>query len=173
MPDTAPADPGTAPASAGDRMSAWFRRFAEQAAAILARPSAFLAALAMVLVWAAAGPFFHYSEPWQIVINTGTTIITFLMVFLLQNTQARDTRAIHLKLNELLRAVSDARTDMVVVERLPDEKLEELANEFSELADHPGAVAAAVAVDTAATEAAGDATPATTVTAKVAVSRKR
>ena len=96
---------------------------------------AFLTALGLVIVWALAGPVFHYSEEWQIVINTGTTIITFLMVFLLQNTQARDSRAIHLKLNELLRAVADARNDLVAVENLPDARLDQLKHEYAVLAE--------------------------------------
>jgi low affinity Fe/Cu permease len=115
----------------------WFRNFAERAASALATPHAFLGALGLVLVWAAAGPFVRYSESWQIIINTGTTIITFLMVFLLQKTQARDSRTIHLKLNELLRAVSDARNAMVAVERLPDARLDELRGEFETIADEP------------------------------------
>ena len=113
----------------------WFRRFAERAAEALGRPLAFLTALGLVIVWALAGPVFHYSEEWQIVINTGTTIITFLMVFLLQNTQARDSRAIHLKLNELLRAVADARNDLVAVENLPDARLDQLKHEYAVLAE--------------------------------------
>ncbi|MES3036117.1 MAG: low affinity iron permease family protein [Gemmatimonadota bacterium] len=120
-------------------MDGWFRRFAERAAVVLGRPAAFLIALALVLVWAVSGPAFGFSEEWQILINTGTTIITFLMVFLLQSTQMRDSRAIHLKLNELLRAVSDARDAMVAVEKLPDDALEELRGEFETLAEQsPG-----------------------------------
>jgi low affinity Fe/Cu permease len=113
----------------------WFRGFAERTASALGRPAAFLVAFGMVLAWGAAGPAFHYSEAWQIVINTSTTIITFLMVFLLQNTQMRDSRAIHLKLNELLRAVSEARTAMVGVEELSDARINELKVEFRSLAE--------------------------------------
>lgn len=112
----------------------WFRGFAERTATTLGKPAAFMLAFGMVIVWAIAGPFFHYSEQWQIVINTSTTIITFLMVFLLQNTQARDSRAIHLKLNELLRAVAEARNDLVAVETLPDSRLDELKVEYATLA---------------------------------------
>ena len=86
------------------------------------------------MLWAVTGPTFHFSETWQMVINTGTTIVTFLMVFLLQNTQMRDSKALHLKLDELLRAVNDARTGLVGLEQLPDEKLSELAEELHELA---------------------------------------
>lgn len=115
----------------------WFRGFAERTATALGKPAAFLIALGAVLLWAASGPYFRFSETWQMVINTGTTIITFLMVFLLQNTQARDSRAIHLKLNELLRAVSDARNDLVAVETLSDARLEQLKNEYAALAVEP------------------------------------
>lgn len=112
----------------------WFRRFAESTATLLGKPAGFLAAFLLVVLWAIAGPFYHYSQSWQMVINTGTTIITFLMVFLLQNTQMRDSTAIHLKLNELLRAVTDARTELVALEKMPDAHLELLREEFTQLA---------------------------------------
>src|SRR5687767_5394364 len=96
-------------------------------------PWSFLAALAIVLVWAVTGPIFHYSDSWQLVINTGTTIVTFLMVFLIQNTQNRDAKAMQLKLDELIRAVSDARNDLVDLEEAPDEVIEEVKNEFKRL----------------------------------------
>jgi low affinity Fe/Cu permease len=81
-------------------------------------------------VWAVCGPAFHYSDTWQLVINTGTTVVTFLVVFMIQNTQNRDSRAIHLKLDELIRAVDAARNRMVDIEDLPDEDLARLAREF-------------------------------------------
>jgi low affinity Fe/Cu permease len=112
----------------------WFRAFAEHTASSLGSPWAFSAAAALVLVWAATGPTFHFSEVWQMVINTGTTIVTFLMVFLLQNTQMRDSKALHLKLDELLRAVAEARTGLVGLEQLPDERLKQLSDELSEIA---------------------------------------
>ena len=112
----------------------WFRTFAERTAHMLGSPAAFLCALSVVIVWAATGPIFHYSDSWQIVINTGTTIVTFLMVFLLQNTQTRDSKALHLKLDELLRAITEARTELVGLEELPDEKLRQLSEEFTDLA---------------------------------------
>ena len=87
-----------------------FRRFAHAAAATMGTPWAFLVALAVIVGWAVTGPVFGFSDTWQLVINTGTTIVTFLMVFLIQNTQNRDARALHLKLDELLRAVAAART---------------------------------------------------------------
>jgi low affinity Fe/Cu permease len=91
-----------------------------------------MAALAIV-IWAVSGPAFHYSETWQLVINTSTTIVTFLMVFLIQNTQNRETKALHLKIDELLRAVHDARTNLVSLENRTDEELSRVAKEFEEL----------------------------------------
>jgi low affinity Fe/Cu permease len=86
-----------------------------------------------ILVWAVAGPFYHYSDTWQLVINTGTTVVTFLMVFLMQNTQNRDAKAIHLKLDELLRGVKGARTGLVRLEDLTEVELVELEKEFEAL----------------------------------------
>jgi low affinity Fe/Cu permease len=96
-------------------------------------PAAFLVGLGLIVVWAITGPFFGYSDTWQLVVNTATTIVTFLMVFLIQNTQNRDARAIHLKLDELLRAVKGARTAMVALETSTDEELAELQEEFERL----------------------------------------
>jgi len=110
-----------------------FRKFAHQAAVAVGSSPAFLIALAAVLTWIATGPLFGYSDSWQLVINTGTTIVTFLMVFLIQATQNRDSAAIHLKLDELLRAITKARTGLVGLENLPDKELEELQNEFAAL----------------------------------------
>ncbi len=96
-------------------------------------PWAFALATLIVLVWAITGPHFHYSDTWQLVINTGTTIVTFLMVFLIQNTQNRDTRAVHLKLDELLRAMRGARNSLMNLESLSDEELDDLQKEFERL----------------------------------------
>ena len=93
----------------------------------------FLAALAVVIVWAFTGPLYGFSDTWQLVINTGTTIITFLMVFLIQNTQNRDAKAIHLKLDELIRALKGARNNLVDLEELSDEELRKLHLEFQRL----------------------------------------
>ena len=90
-------------------------------------------AVAVVTVWAVTGPLYDYSDTWQLVINTGTTIVTFLMVFLIQNTQNRDAKAIHLKLDELIRAVAHARTELVELEQLSDDDLERLQAEFHQL----------------------------------------
>jgi low affinity Fe/Cu permease len=96
-------------------------------------PTAFITSLAITLGWGLSGPYFHYSDSWQLVINTGTTIITFLMVFLIQNTQSRDTRVMQLKLDELLRANRGARNELVQMEQLSDEELDRLHAEFSNI----------------------------------------
>lgn len=111
----------------------FFVRLARGAAAAVAHPIAFVLAAFSVAVWAALGPVFHYSEAWQLVINTGTTILTFLMVFLLQNTQNRDARAMQIKLDELLRAVKGARTELVDLENVTEKELERYCNEFKVL----------------------------------------
>ena len=94
----------------------------------------FLCALGSVLIWLVCGPFFKYSQNWQLVINTGTTIVTFLMVFLIQNAQNRESKATHLKLDELIVAVKLARNEMIDVERLSDEQLDKLAERYSKIA---------------------------------------
>ena len=121
------------PSAALPERGSHFRAFAESTAHALGSPWAFFFAAAAVVMWALTGPLFHFSETWQLVINTGTTIVTFLMVFLLQNTQVRDTNAIHLKLDELIRAMADARNNLIGVERLPDKALESLNEEFEEI----------------------------------------
>jgi low affinity Fe/Cu permease len=115
-----------------------FHTFAQKVSAICGSAWAFIGALGIVLVWAIAGPVFHFSDTWQLVINTGTTIITFLMVFLIQNTQNRDATAIHLKLDELLRAVAQARTELIDVEDLSDETLAALKEQFRKLSEEQG-----------------------------------
>lgn len=111
----------------------WFRRFSLVTADRMGSPGAFLFALVIVIAWAAAGPAFSYSDTWQLVINTGTTILTFLMVFLIQNTQNRDAKALHLKLDELIRAVDGARTKLVHLEDLSDDELSQLQDQFRRL----------------------------------------
>jgi low affinity Fe/Cu permease len=106
--------------------SDWFGRFAAWASGWLGSKWAFSWAVAVIVVWGATGFVFHYSDTWQLVINTGTTIVTFLMVFLIQNTQNRDARAINLKLNELIRALDKARDQMIDIENLSDLELDEL-----------------------------------------------
>jgi len=110
-----------------------FRTLAHATACAIGSPYAFALALLVVVIWAACGPVFHYSDTWQLVINTGTTVVTFLVVFMIQNTQNRDSREIHLKLDELIRAVDSARNRLVDLEDLPDEELARLAREFHRL----------------------------------------
>ncbi len=110
-----------------------FHNFAHWAADVVGSPGAFIIAVIVIAAWAAFGPEFHYSDTWQLVINTGTTIVTFLMVFLIQNTQNRDSRALHLKLDELIRSVQTARNQMVGLENLTDDELDALEHEFLRL----------------------------------------
>lgn len=114
-------------------MNEFFHKFAERAAHMLGTAWSFMAALLIIVVWAVTGPIFGFSDTWQLVINTGTTIVTFLMVFLIQNTQNRDAKAIHLKLDELIRGVKGARTGMVDLEDLSEEELDTLEAEFRRL----------------------------------------
>jgi|SRR5438034_1274583 len=114
-------------------MNDLFRKFAHRISQAVGSPWAFVVAVLIIIVWAATGPIFKYSDTWQLVINTGTTIITFLMVFLIQNTQNRDAKAIHLKLDELIKGVRGARTKLVDLEDLSDEELKELDEEFKTL----------------------------------------
>lgn len=119
-----------------------FRVVANRISVWTGSASVFLLALSVVIVWAITGPVFHFSDTWQLVINTGTTIVTFLMVFLIQNTQNRDSRAVQLKLDELIRATKGARNQYVVLEDLSDDDLSELNKEFRELTQKPGTVRA-------------------------------
>jgi low affinity Fe/Cu permease len=110
-----------------------FGQFAAQTSSLLGSRWAFTCAVLIILIWAAAGPLYHFSDTWQLVINTGTTIITFLMVFLIQNTQNRDARAINLKLNELIHAIDKAKNRMIDIENLSDEELNELAATYESI----------------------------------------
>ncbi|HET7565569.1 MAG TPA: low affinity iron permease family protein [Gemmatimonadaceae bacterium] len=114
-------------------MNGFFRSLAQRTSAATGSAWTFLAAVLIVVGWALTGPMFHYSDTWQLVINTGTTIVTFLMVFLIQNTQNRDGRAMQLKLDELLRAVTGARTRLVDLEDLSDDELARLQQEFQSM----------------------------------------
>jgi len=107
-----------------------FRRFAHTVSAMVGSPWSFALAVLVIAAWVLTGPLFGFSDTWQLVINTGTTIVTFLMVFLIQNTQNRDAKAIHLKLDELIRAVRGARNELVDLEDLSDERLAALEEEF-------------------------------------------
>ena len=108
-----------------------FQTFSRKISETVGSVWAFLIALVTIAVWAVTGPMFHFSDTWQLVINTGTTIVTFIMVFLIQSTQNRDAKAVHLKLDELIRALGGARNHLVDLENLPEEELEALAQQFS------------------------------------------
>ena len=110
-----------------------FRKFAQKTSVIVGSAWSFIVAVLVIVVWAITGPMFKYSDTWQLVINTGTTIVTFLMVFLIQNTQNRDAKAIHLKLDELIKGVKGARTKLVDLENLSDAELADLEEEFKQL----------------------------------------
>ena len=110
-----------------------FRIFARHSSIALGSAWAFAGAVLVILVWVLTGPMFHFSDTWQLVINTATTIVTFLMVFLIQNTQNRDAKAVHLKLDELIRALEDARNELVDLENLSDKDLKKLEEQFKSM----------------------------------------
>jgi len=112
----------------------FFSRFARWMSKMLGHPIAFVAAVLIVIVWAVLGPIFHFSDTWQLVINTGTTIVTFLMVFIIQNTQNRDSEAMQLKLDELIRALKGADNSMLNSENLTEKELQQLQEHYSQLA---------------------------------------
>jgi low affinity Fe/Cu permease len=111
----------------------WFPALARGASTAAGTPGMFAFALLVVIVWALTGPLFHYSDTWQLVINTGTTIVTFLMVFLIQNTQNRDTQAVQLKLDELIRVTKGAHNLLIDLEELDDEQVEQLRRTYERL----------------------------------------
>jgi low affinity Fe/Cu permease len=117
-------------------MNEIFHKFASKIAQLAGAPATFVLAVSMVIIWMLTGPTFGYSTTWQLVINTLTTIATFLMVFLIQNTQNRDSKAVHLKLDELLKTDKGARAGIVDVEDMSDDELEKLRLEFKHLHDH-------------------------------------
>jgi low affinity Fe/Cu permease len=119
-------------------MDALFRTFAQRCSRVLGLPWTFVLAILVIAVWASSGPMFGFSDTWQLIINTGTTIVTFLMVFVIQNTQNRDAKAIHLKLDELIRGVQGARTGLVALEDLTDAQLDELQEQFEKLREEHG-----------------------------------
>ena len=110
-----------------------FRVFAARSSSALGSAWAFAGAVLVILVWVLTGPMFHFSDTWQLVINTATTIVTFLMVFLIQNTQNRDAKAVHLKLDELIRAIKSARNELVDLEDLSDRELKKLEEQFKSM----------------------------------------
>ena len=110
-----------------------FQFFAAKASYLVGTKWAFAAAIALIVGWAASGPYFHYSDTWQLVVNTATTVVTFLIVFLIQNTQNRDARAIHLKLDEIIRSIHLAHNEMIDIEKLSDEELETLSSRYEQI----------------------------------------
>ena len=116
------------------RSAAWYSRFAKAAAHFCGRPRVFTFAVAIIAVWLVTGPIFGFSDTWQLAVNTGTTIITFLMVFLIQNTQNRDTEAIQLKLDELIRATQGAHNALLDLEELEEENLDVFKSKYQALA---------------------------------------
>jgi low affinity Fe/Cu permease len=112
----------------------WFTRFAKWAARATGRPGIFALAVAVILIWAVTGPLFGFSDTWQLVINTGTTIVTFLMVFLIQNTQNRDTEALQIKLHELIKTMEGAANALLDLEELDDTELDRIRAKYEELA---------------------------------------
>jgi low affinity Fe/Cu permease len=111
-----------------------FTRLSQATAHWAGKPQTFFVALAIIVVWAASGPFFGFNDTWQLVINTSTTIVTFLMVFIIQNSQNRDTAAMQIKLDELINKLEGAREELLDLEELDEDKLEEMRAEFEELA---------------------------------------
>jgi low affinity Fe/Cu permease len=121
-------------------MAPWspaFDKFARSTEYQVGRPTAFALAFLVVILWAVTGPLFGWSDTWQLVINTGTTIVTFLMVFVIQNTQSRDTRALQLKLDELIRVNTAARNSLISLEEKPESQVEQIKSDLGELAGNP------------------------------------
>jgi low affinity Fe/Cu permease len=116
------------------RMTAWYTSFAKRASRFCGRPGTFVLALLVIVAWLVTGPIFHFSDTWQLVINTGTTIITFLMVFLIQNTQNRDTEAMQVKLDELIRATQGAHNALLDLEELDEEQILAFRKRYEALA---------------------------------------
>lgn len=124
-------------AESGSGKNEWFRKFSHRTAEMVGKPWSFMLAILSIVIWACTGPRFHYNDTWQLVINTSTTIITFLMVFLIQNTQNRDAKAIHLKLDELILAVQGARNRLINLENLSEEEMAQLQKDFEQLRNTP------------------------------------
>ncbi len=120
------------------KTTSWFTRLAKWTSRAAGRPTTFVGAVGIIVLWAISGPLFGFSDTWQLVINTGTTIVTFLMVFLIQNTQNRDTQAMQLKLDELIRVNKDARNKLLDLEDLDDRELDRLKQAFVRLSQEPG-----------------------------------
>jgi low affinity Fe/Cu permease len=117
------------------KSKSWFTRFAKWTARATGQPAAFGIAVSVILVWGISGPFFGFSDTWQLVINTGTTIVTFLMVFLIQNTQNRDSEAIQVKLDEIIRAIEGADNSLLDLEELDEKELDHIREDYEKLAE--------------------------------------
>ena len=130
------------------RNTSWYSKFAKAAAHFCGRPRVFAMAVAIIIAWVVTGPLFGYSDTWQLVINTGTTIMTFLMVFLIQNTQNRDTEAIQVKLDELIRATQGAHNALLDLEELEDEELDAFRTKYQALASAARTALGTGALDT-------------------------
>jgi low affinity Fe/Cu permease len=117
------------------KSTSWFTHFAKTTARITGRPATFILAVVLIVVWLVTGPIFHFSDTWQLVINTTTTIVTFLMVFLIQNTQNRDAEAVQVKLDELLRATQGAHNALLDLEELEERDLDKIRASYSRLAE--------------------------------------
>jgi low affinity Fe/Cu permease len=138
------------------KSKSWFTRFAKWTARVTGRPIAFLLAVVVIVVWACTGPIFGFSDTWQLVINTGTTIITFLMVFLIQNTQNRDAEAIQVKLDELIRAIQGAHTVLLDLEELEAEELDRIRTNYERIAERARADLRKGILDTGSPEVGED-----------------
>jgi low affinity Fe/Cu permease len=135
------------------RINDAFSKFARRSSAVLGSAWSFAVAILIIVIWGVTGPTFHFSDTWQLIINTGTTIVTFLMVFLIQNTQNRDAKAVHLKLDELIRALKGARNKLVDLEKMSEDDLRRLEKEFERVhAQAEQTVHAAKKVETALTQ---------------------
>ena len=117
------------------KSKSWFTRFAKATARLTGRPVTFMLAVAVIVVWAITGPIFGFSDTWQLIINTGTTIVTFLMVFLIQNTQNRDSEAMQVKLDELIRAAKGAQNALLDLEELEEEDLDRIRADYQRMAE--------------------------------------
>lgn len=130
------------------KSSSWFTRLTRATSRIMGRPLAFALAVAVILVWCLTGSLFHYSDTWQLVINTGTTVITFLMVFLIQSTQNRDAEAVQVKLDELLRATAGAHNALLDLEELEQEELDQIQTNYKQLASRAREMLSSGGIDT-------------------------
>lgn len=138
----------------------WFTRFANASARAAGRPVVFLLAVLIIVVWSVSGPLFGFSDTWQLVINTGTTIITFLMVFLIQNTQNRDSEAMHVKLDEVIRALNGAHNALLDLEELDDKVLDAVRSRYRKLAEKARADIEAGGIDVGCEDVDADDAPA-------------